>query len=68
MVLKKILVETPPHPNLGAKNYFDLTTYLYLFIHNYLCILGKSTTPHPSFPPNLFFLCKYRRKGGTEAF
>jgi hypothetical protein len=25
-----------------------------LFIHNCLCVLDESTTPHPSFPADLF--------------
>jgi hypothetical protein len=35
------------HDRILARN-------IYLFIHNYLCVLGESMTPHPSFPPDLF--------------
>ncbi len=38
-----------------------------LFIHNYLCVLGESTTPHPSFPPDLCLYVNLEAKG-AQAF
>jgi hypothetical protein len=41
---------------------------IYLFIHNYLCVLGESTTPHPSFPPNLCLYVNLGAKGAQKLF
>ena len=40
----------------------------YLFIHNYLCVLGESTTPHPSFPPDLCLYVNLDAKGAQKLF
>ncbi len=45
-----------------------LTIYIYLFIHNYLCVLGESTTPHPSFPPDLCLYVNLDAKGAQKLF
>jgi hypothetical protein len=41
---------------------------LYLFIHNCLCVLGESMTPHPSFPPDLFLHVNLGTKGAQKFF
>jgi hypothetical protein len=41
---------------------------IYLFIHNCLCVPGESMTPHPSFPPNLFFYVNLGTKGAQKLF
>jgi hypothetical protein len=46
----------------------DLLSFIYLFIHNCLCVLGKSTgmTPQLSFPPNLFLYVNLGAKGAQK--
>jgi hypothetical protein len=41
---------------------------IFLFIHNCLCVLGESMTPHPSFPPDLFFYVNLGAKGAQKLF
>jgi hypothetical protein len=41
---------------------------IYLFIHNCLCVLGESMTPHPSFPPDLFLYVNLGAKGAQKLF
>jgi hypothetical protein len=42
--------------------------FFYLFIHNCLCVLGESMTPHPSFPPDLFLYVNLGAKGVQKLF
>jgi hypothetical protein len=41
------------------KLYRALNFYLF-FIHNCVCVLGESTTPHPSFSSQSHLVCKFR--------
>jgi hypothetical protein len=45
-----------------------LSKSFYLFIHNCLCVLGESMTPHPSFPPDLFLYVNLGAKGAQKLF
>jgi hypothetical protein len=46
----------------------EMYLFIYLFIHNCLCVLGESTTPHPSFPPDLCLYVNLDAKGAQKLF
>jgi hypothetical protein len=51
-------------------SYFSLDSpvNVFYFIHNCLCVLGESMTPHPSFPPDLFLYVNLGAKGAQKLF
>jgi hypothetical protein len=52
-----------------TSNWFkNLREKVYLFVHICLCVLGESTTPHPSYPLDLFLYVNLGAKEEQKLF